>query len=361
MPASPRLPESPKDLYPAYSAPLPPPGGTLDIDDPWYIARDGDTRAKAQIRLNGQTITIKGPRQMGKSSLLMRVLAEAMEAGKRCALLDLQLLDRATRQNQEMCFRRFAEWVAEELEIPERAAQSWDPDTPHPMNCSRFVEKRILARIAAPVTLAIDEADIIFSTSFCADFFAMLRKWHNDRSNPMKPAWKKLDLVLVTSTEPFMFINRVEQSPFNVGEVLALEDFSPAQARELNARHRRPLSGGDLDRLIALLGGHPYLIRKALYSVTGADPAYSREEMFRRASEDNGPFRDHLRHYLLRLQEMPDLLQSLAAIAAGLGCADEGQYYRLQSAGLAKREQGKVVPRCKLYGDYFRERIHTRA
>jgi hypothetical protein len=296
---------------------------------------------------------------MGKSSLLMRLVVAAMEAGKRPALLDLQLLDESTRNSQERCFRRFAEWIAEELDIPAHTAQFWDPDTPHPKNCSRFLEKQILARIDQPVTLAIDEADILFSTSFRADFFAMLRTWHNDRSNPVKAAWKKLDIVLVTSTEPYMFINRVEQSPFNVGEVLALEDFNPVQVRELNSRHRSPLSASDCERLNALLGGHPYLLRKALYAVAGDDASYSRDDLFHRASEDNGPFGDHLRYYLLRLQETPDLIQALAGVVAGRDCPDESQYYRLQSAGLAKREQGKVVPRCKLYGDYFRERLRA--
>lgn len=364
IPNSPQLPAEPPlagDAQPSYAAPLPPPGGNLDVDDPRYIERDGDSTARRLIAQDGQTITIKGPRQMGKSSLMMRIVDAAMKHGKKPALLDLQLLDEPTRASAELCFRRFAERIAEELDVPDRAAQFWDPDTPQPKNCSRFVEKHILNRIDTRITLAIDEADILFSTPFRADFFAMLRGWHNDRSNPVKKLWRKLDIVLVTSTEPYLFIDRVEQSPFNVGEVLSLEDFQPDQVHELNKRHQWPLFPAEADRLVGLLGGHPYLIRKALYVLTGEKPSYTPGELFTRAADDAGPFGDHLRHYLLRLQAMPDLLEALAGVAQGRGCPDVIRAYRLQSAGLVKREGGKIVPRCKLYGDYFREQLRAAA
>ena len=57
---------------PAYAAPLPVPGGTLDLDDPWYLARESDATALTVVAQPAQTLTIEGPRQMGKSSLLMR-------------------------------------------------------------------------------------------------------------------------------------------------------------------------------------------------------------------------------------------------------------------------------------------------
>jgi hypothetical protein len=209
--------------------------------------------------------------------------------------------------------------------------------------------------------LAIDEADILFSTPYCADFFAMLRKWHNDRANFLRNAWKGLDLVLVTSTEPYLFINRVEQSPFNVGEILQLDDFYPEQVNELNRRHGSPLFPPEVERLTGLLAGHPYLTRKALYSIAGATASYTPDELFRSAHEDSGPFGDHLRHYLLRLQNTPDLIEALTSVVHGRGCDDVLLAYRLRSAGLVKQENRRIVPRCKLYGDYFRDRLRRRA
>ena len=60
----------------------------------------------------GQTLTIKGSRQMGKSSLLMRVVKDALGEGKRVALLDFQLIDDETRANADLFYRRFASSIA---------------------------------------------------------------------------------------------------------------------------------------------------------------------------------------------------------------------------------------------------------
>ena len=95
-------------LPPPYAAPLPVPGGTLDVDDPWYLPRPTDATALAVARQPGQTLTIKGPRQMGKSSLLMRTVKAGIDVGKKVALLDFQLVDEKTKADADLFFRRFA-------------------------------------------------------------------------------------------------------------------------------------------------------------------------------------------------------------------------------------------------------------
>lgn len=46
-----------------------------------------------------------------------------------------------------------------------------------------------------------------------------------------------------------------------MGEILNLEDFTPAQVAELNRRHDNPLTNEEERRLVEVLGGHPYLTR----------------------------------------------------------------------------------------------------
>ena len=77
----------------------------------------------------------------------------------------------------------------------------------------------------------------------------MLRSWHGLRAHPIRRSWKKLDIILSTSTEPQFFIDRPHESPFNVGVVLPLEDFLPEQVARLNALHPRPLVDADIQRL----------------------------------------------------------------------------------------------------------------
>ncbi len=90
----------------------------------------------------------------------------------------------------------------------------------------------------------------------------MLRSWHNNRARGGD--WTRFNMALVTSTEPYQLIADLNQSPFNVGAVVELKDFTPAQVSDLNQRHGNPLSAEQVAKISELLGGHPYLTRKAL-------------------------------------------------------------------------------------------------
>ena len=271
-------------------------GGTLDIDDPWYLPRPSDATALSLARQSGQTLTIKGPRQMGKSSLLMRTIKAGLDVGKKVALLDFQLVDERSKADADIFFRQFASAISEQLELPDVVGELWDSGFSNPQNCTRYMERHVLEPLDAPCVVAIDETDSIFRTAFSPDFFAMLRSWHGLRAHPVRRSWKKLDIILSTSTEPQFFIDRSHESPFNVGVVLPLEDFSPEQVARLNAVHPRPLGDAEVQRLYALIRGHPYLTRKALYVLASSAPACGIEELVVQATEDNGPFGDHLRY-----------------------------------------------------------------
>ena len=64
------------------------------------------------------------------------------------------------------------------------------------------------------------------------------------------------------ATESHRFITDLNQSPFNVGTRLVLEDFSLEQVAELNQRYGSPLRvQTGLAGFFKLVGGHPYLVR----------------------------------------------------------------------------------------------------
>ena len=65
------------------------PTGTLKLDDRCYIKRAADESVARLAASNGETLVIKGARQMGKSSLLVRYVAackEAEENGSRLSI-----------------------------------------------------------------------------------------------------------------------------------------------------------------------------------------------------------------------------------------------------------------------------------
>ena len=173
LPQAPLLaaPATQRDGPPLHSAPLPPPGGSLDADDPRYIRRDADDVASRLIAQQGVTLVIKGSRQMGKSSLLVRTLSAAIDLGKRPALIDFQMLGQDTLRSSGTFFRRLAESVADQLELPQDVSQFWDTGLSASQNFTRYMEKQILQALGVSLVFAIDEADILFQAQFIYDFF----------------------------------------------------------------------------------------------------------------------------------------------------------------------------------------------
>jgi hypothetical protein len=337
----------------ANPVPLERPDGTMDPESKFYVQRLGDAICRRELERQGVTVAIKAPRQVGKSSLLIRTAEQAAQNGREVAFLDFQLLDERMLLDPDAFFQGFCHWIADELDLEDTVETFWSDGLGNVQLCTKYVRHHILKPLERPLMLAMDEVDRMLGCPFRSDFFGMLRAWHNSRRTGN--VWQKLDLLLVISTEPYLLIDDLKQSPFNVGEVIRLEDFTPQQVADLNVRHGTPFTGLQLDRLTVLLGGHPYLIRQAMYRVASRETEI--ETLLANAAKDDGPFGDHLQRHLARFPERPELVHAMRQIIRHHTCPDHTQFYRLHGAGLVRREGDAVVPRCGVYADYFRERL----
>ncbi len=332
------------------------PEGTMPHESPFYIERESDQDALQSLREpQGVTITIKGPRQMGKSSLLNRLLDEGGKNGMTSAFIDFQLIEDAAMQDPAVFYRQFCSLLSYEFNIEDRTEEFWNIPLGQVQKTSNYVQRHLLKQIpSGQILLAMDEVERMFASPFRSDFFSMLRSWHNNRARGGD--WTRFNIALVTSTEPYQLIANLNQSPFNVGTVVELADFSDEQTAELNRRHGGPLNPAQLARLADLLDGHPYLTRRALYLIASQRIAF--EALMEKATEDDGPFGDHLRNHLFRMSDHPEMRAGLAQIIRFHRCADEHVFFQLRGAGLVKRIDNRVEPRISLYGDYFGKRIN---
>jgi hypothetical protein len=332
------------------------PEGTMSNQSLFYVERETDREAmNALNEIKGVTITIKGPRQMGKSSLLNRLLIEAKAKDMRAAFIDFQMIENSAIESADIFYRQFCSLLSWEFEIEDRTEEFWKNPLGHVQKTTNYFQKHLLKEILdVQILLAMDEVERMFASPFRSDFFSMLRSWHNNRSRGGD--WTRLNLSLVTSTEPYQFIADLNQSPFNVGQVVELSDFTPEQAADLNHRHRDPLTEAEVQQLVGLLGGHPYLTRKALYLVASQRTTFT--EMLDKAYEDDGPFGDHLRNYLFRMGDQEKLKAGLVQVIKNQRCPDEHVFFRLRGAGLIKRIGNAVLPRNQLYAGYFGKRLN---
>lgn len=329
--------------------------GSVRPGSPFYIERKADAQLRRQVSAAGTTTIVKGARQMGKSSLLARAYAASRHKGQNSFYLDFQLAGRDKMETLENLALYLAHRFARELRTRVRPEATWDNFLGAMENLTNFLEEAVLSEAQTAVLVLLDEVDSLFNFPYYEQFFAAVRVWHNRRA--VREEWNRLNLVIAHSTEPYLWIKNLNQSPFNVGYQIKLDDFSPQQVSELNERYGGVLrEGGDLEKLMELLGGHPYLTRQALFTL--ASGALDVDGLLKAAADDDGPFGDHLRRYVLMLQGSPEMLKVLADALRRRECESEADFLRLRGAGLVKGEtRHSLQIRCRLYEEYFRKHL----
>ena len=343
--------------YRACGAELEPVGGAMPLDSQLYITRPADEHFLAAITRRDSIALIKGARQVGKTSLLARGLQQAREAGSRIVLTDLQMLNEADLASVETLFLALAELIAYRLDLDECPRETWDPLHSPNFNFELFLQRQALVASQPPIVWGVDEVDRLFTRAYASEVFGLFRSWHNARSLDPEGPWRRLTLVLAYATEAHLFITDLNQSPFNVGTRITLEDFTPEQVADLNQRYGAPLRADvAVKRYFELVGGNPYLAQRGLYEM--AQQGLALGELEALAARDDGPFGDHLRRMLAAFAQDEALRQAMIAVIDGDGCPTVESFYRLRSAGLiAGGSASEARPRCRLYASYLRDRL----
>ncbi len=346
----PPLPEFDPRLLDALEAP----GGVVKLRDKFYIERQADNLLQREITKLGTTTTIRASRQTGKSSLLVRGVNHAKKNGSQVVTIDLQRMDTDRLTSPDLFLRDFAETVVRKLRLDaSEVNQFWGGSLGPQDKLTYLMEDYVLPEIDGPIVLALDEVDRLLSLPFSTDFFGLLRSWHNSRA--LDEAWDNLNLVMVISTEPYMLIADVNQSPFNVGLKIYLDDFDEEQVFNLNHRHGSPVDEMDFPDFVKLLGGHPYLTRNALYSMVSENLSWA--DLQQSATQENGPFGDHLRRHFWLLRDEPELKTAFKQVVQSETSSDEMALFRLLQSGLVKGSGDAYTCRCELYRMYFRDKL----
>jgi hypothetical protein len=221
------------------------------------------------------------------------------------------------------------------------------------MNFRRFLRRLIQQQPAIPLVWALDDVDRLFSCAFGTEVFALMRAWHNERALDPSGPWSLLTLVIAYATESHLFITDINQSPFNVGTRLLVEDFTYAQMSELNERYGGPLRNVTETRgFWDLTGGHPYLARRGLLELSADRLGYAALDA--RADQDDWIYGEHLRRIRSHLIRDRTLCQVVRQLLDGKGSPDAHSFYRLRSAGVLTGETAaEARPRCRLYSRYL--------
>lgn len=334
-----------------------PAGGVVPLGSPYYVVRAIDAQFHLAIARQDSIVLVKGARQTGKTSLLARGLQRARDSGARVVLTDLQMLDLEDLASVERLFRTLAEWIADQVELDIFPDQVWKAHLGTSVNFERYLRREVLGKVEQPIVWGLDEVDRLFPYDYSSQVFGLFRSWHNRRGLDPTGPWSRLTLAMAYATEAHLFITDVNQSPFNVGTRLALEDFMIEQVADLNQRYGSPLRYEvEVERFHSLLGGHPYLVSRGLQEMAAGGLGFA--AFAAQADHDEGIFGDHLRQLLVLLARDAEMCEVMRAVLRGCPCPTRESFYRLRSAGvLAGSSAQDARPRCPVYATYLQRHL----
>ena len=355
------VPPQPKP-YPPDRPPLPVadlelPGGTILLDSEFYIKREPwDTRCVQEIEHRAGFVRIKAPRQMGKTSLLVRIIDRAKNLDYQTVTLDFLETDKKAFSDLNLFLQRICALVSLQLNIsPQQVKEYWAEDLLGPKdNCSNYFKNCLFPEINNSLLLVIDELDRLFSKDEVAkEFLMLLRSW-NEKAK-VDETWSKLRMAIAYSTESYVVFEDINRSPFNVGLPVELPEFTAEQVMNLVEKHGLNWDRGEVDALMAMVGGHPYLVRLALYSIAQQDLKLT--ELLAEAPTDGGIYGEHLRRHLWNLQRHPDLARAFKQVISSDSpvVLKPMLAFKLNGMGLVNLQGNEVVlrhePREKSYSN----------
>jgi hypothetical protein len=343
-------------------------GGTVQAQEGGlYLSRPADQQLLELCR-ESRFAYVLTPRQLGKSSLMIRTAQELLNEGFRAVTVDLTQI--GTYADAETWYGDVLEVVADQLELATNARAWWkqQAETGLTLRLSRFFAEVVLAEVSEPIVIFVDEIDTTLSLGFTDDFFAAIRYFYVARAQ--NPELRRLSFVLIGVATPADLIRDPKRTPFNIGERVDLRDFTAAEAAPLAEGLPLPTPEAEqaLGWILGWTGGHPYLSQRlcgvlaedppAVWSKAAVDQAVWRTFCGERSEQDNNLqfVRDMLTK---RAPEgyRAELLRTYRSIWKGKQpVADEEQnlvHAHLKLAGVVCRHGRQLVVRNRLYREVF--------
>jgi serine/threonine protein kinase len=347
-------------------------GATLPPEAPSYVVRQADKDLYEGLKVK-EFCYILNSRQMGKSSLEVRVRKRLEAEGFACALIDLTKVG-IQQVTADEWYATLINSLADSLNLKFDLLPWWhDRRILTPLaRFGEFIESVLLTQIDQNIVIFIDEIDSVLSLEFPTDdFFAFIRACYNQRND--KPAYQRLTFVLIGVATPSALIADKERTPFNLGRAIELHGFQISEVQPLAKGLENQVDDPSavLTEILKWTGGQPFLTQKLcrwilkqeLHIAAGTEAAEV-EQFVRSRCITNWESQDepeHLRTIRDRLFRKPESTGRLLGIyqhilqRSQIPADDGPEQVELQLSGLVVKRNGMLTVYNTIYRNVFNE------
>ncbi|MEM9089349.1 MAG: AAA-like domain-containing protein, partial [Cyanobacteria bacterium P01_F01_bin.53] len=282
-------------------------GGSLPMDSPAYVVRAADKALHKALR-KGEFCYILNTRQMGKSSLMVRMMNYLRKEDVCCAAIDMTQIGSET-VTVEQWYKGLAVELWRSFNLRKRVKlRDWwavRKDLSPVQRLSQFIEEIVLAHVGVgqtddqtdgqtddqvdvqtahqttrQIVVFIDEIDSVLGLKFPVDdFFRLIRSCYNQRT--VKPGYGRLTFAFFGVATPSMLMRERTKTPFNIGQSIQLKGFKEHEAQPLLYGLSEKVANPQvlLKEILAWTGGQPFLTQRLCKLIRDADaPIPTNEE-----------------------------------------------------------------------------------